>query len=83
MTENGQVDCTRLVELLADYLAGELTRDEAELLEWHLDGCQPCVAFVNTYRGTIRVAKKLAAAEMPAELKQRLVAFLKSSSRAT
>jgi hypothetical protein len=81
MTDNGEVDCSVLVELLADYLAGELSRDQAELLEWHLEGCQPCVAFVNTYRGTIRVARTLAGVEMPVELKQRLVTFLKSSSR--
>jgi anti-sigma factor RsiW len=79
MTDDGQVDCSELVELLADYLAGELPKDRAELLEWHLEGCRPCVAFVNTYRGTIRVARKLAEVEMPAELKQRLVTFLKSS----
>jgi len=82
MTNNGEVDCRELVELLADYLAGELPRDQAELLEWHLEGCRPCVAFVNTYRGTIRVAQTLAGVEMPVELKQRLVSFLKSSSRA-
>ena len=80
MSDEGQLNCTRLVELLADYLEGELTQSQAQLLEWHLEGCAPCVAFVNTYRGTIQVAKKLSAVEMPDELKRRLVAFLKSTA---
>jgi anti-sigma factor RsiW len=72
-------DCTRVAQLLGDYLDGTLPRDEAELLEWHLDGCRPCIAFVNTYKGTVNAAKKLRDVEMPPELKKRLLAFLKQS----
>jgi hypothetical protein len=67
------------VDLLADYLEGTLPRDQAELLEWHLEGCAPCVAFVNTYRGTVDVAKRLRETTLPPELKQKLIAFLKRS----
>ena len=52
-----QIGCSECVELLADYIDGTLPRDQTELLEWHLDGCQPCVAFVNTYRGTVDAAR--------------------------
>jgi len=44
------------------------------LLEWHIEGCGPCVAFLNTYRGAINAATKLKEVEIPAELKQRLLA---------
>src|SRR5439155_1438923 len=49
-----------------------------ELLEWHIEGCAPCVAFVNTYRGTINAARKLRDVEIPPELKNRLLAVLRS-----
>ena len=76
---SGDVDfeCRQIAELLGDYLEGSLPRHQAELLEWHIEGCRPCVAFVNTYKGTINAAKKLQEVEIPSELKSRLIAFLK------
>lgn len=73
------VGCRDCVELLADYVDGSLPRAQAELLEWHLEGCAPCVAFVNTYRGTVDAARRLREREitLPPELRQRLIAFLK------
>jgi len=74
-----EVECRRLAELLADYLDGTLPRRLAELIEWHVDGCAPCVAFINTYRGTVRATRRLTAAEMPPELKRRLLAVLRAA----
>ena len=73
------MECTQIAQLLGDYLDGTLPRDQVKLLEWHLEGCRPCIAFVNTYKGTVNAAKKLAEVEIPPELKKRLVAFLKQS----
>jgi anti-sigma factor RsiW len=64
--------------MLGDYLEGTLPRDTRELIEWHIEGCAPCVAFVNTYRGTIDAAKKLREVEIPGELKKRLLAVLRT-----
>jgi hypothetical protein len=76
-TGSSDVGCREIAELLADYLEGALPRRTAELLEWHIDGCGPCVAFVNTYRGTVDATRHLRDAEIPAELKNRLRAFLR------
>jgi hypothetical protein len=79
-----RVECRQIVDLLADYLEGTLPRHLAELLEWHVDGCAPCVAFLNTYRGTIRAARTvLREVEIPPELKQRLLAVLKAGGPGT
>jgi anti-sigma factor RsiW len=69
------------MDLLADYVDGALPREQAELLEWHLEGCPPCVAFVNTYKGTVDAARRLRATAMPPELRERLLAFLERSDR--
>jgi len=66
-----------IVDLLADYLDGGLPPDTARALETHLEGCAPCVAFVNTYRGTINAARKLSEVEIPPELRDRLLSFLR------
>jgi len=73
-----EIECRQIAELLADYLDGSLPRRTAELLEWHIDGCAPCVAFLNTYRGTIRATRTLRNVEIPAELKQRMLTFLRA-----
>ena len=41
------------MDLLADYVDGALPPSQAELLEWHIEGCGPCVAFVNTDRKSV------------------------------
>jgi anti-sigma factor RsiW len=73
------VECRQIAELLGEYLDGTLPRRTRELLEWHIDGCPPCVAFVNTYRGTVDAATKLRDVEIPPELKQRLISVLRQS----
>ena len=57
------------------------TERTTELLEWHIDGCAPCVAFVNTYRGTVNAMRALRDVEIPSELKNRLLAVLRESGR--
>lgn len=72
------LECRQIAELLGDYFDGSLPRRLSELLEWHIDGCGPCVAFLSTYRTTIRVTRRLPDAPMPAELKKRLVEVLRA-----
>lgn len=69
--------CDECVELLVDYLADELPAERARALEIHLDLCPSCVAFVNTYRGTVNVARTLQTEDIPPELTQRLLEFLR------
>jgi len=72
-----ELECRQIAELLGDYLDGTLPSHVRELLEFHIDGCAPCVAFVNTYRGTIAATRTLPEAPMPIELKKRLLRVLK------
>ncbi len=79
--ESSDLQCRECVDLLADYVDGTLPREQAELLDWHLDGCAPCVAFVNTYKGTVDAARRLRETRIPAELHRKLIDFLKRSPR--
>ena len=72
------LECRRIAELLGDYFDGSLPRETRELIDFHIDGCPPCVAFLNTYKGTMDAARKLPDVPIPPELKNRLLAVLKS-----
>ena len=69
--------CQDMVGLLADYLDDSLDPATARGLQAHLEGCTPCVAFVNTYKGTVKAARQLKEADIPPELKDRLLSFLR------
>lgn len=68
--------CQDCVDLLADYLDGELPTDRASALEKHLSLCMPCITFVRTYKATSHVCRKKLAREMPDELVSTLQQFL-------
>lgn len=69
--------CRDIVDLLGDYLDGDLDPATAEALKAHLADCPECTAFVNTYRGTVRVARQLKEEDLPPPLRERLLTFLR------
>lgn len=69
--------CREIIALLADYLDGSLDPATHRSLQAHLEGCAPCVAFVNTYKGAVKAARELKEADIPPELKERLLSFLR------
>jgi anti-sigma factor RsiW len=77
------IECRQIAELLGDYLEGTLPSHTRELIEFHIDGCPPCVAFVNTYRGTIVATRTLPDTPMPADLKKRLLKVLREQRSQT
>jgi predicted anti-sigma-YlaC factor YlaD len=68
--------CQDAIALLGDYLELALGAETIADLERHLGECAPCVAYLNTFRATRRVAAEAARVEMPEEMKERLRSFL-------
>ena len=69
--------CHQVQQLLVDYIDGELSPDLTRDLETHLKDCIPCHDFINTYRATIKITRKVEPAEMPQELKDKLKSFIR------
>jgi anti-sigma factor RsiW len=66
------VNCRQLAELLIDFVSGDCC-DEVKLhIEQHLNRCPPCVVYVETYRMTITLTRKLPPMPMPRQLADRL-----------
>ena len=69
-------ECREMVDLLVDYLDGELGSGTTRDLEKHLKGCDNCLAFLNTYRKAVSLSQKLEYGDIPTELQKRLRDFL-------
>jgi anti-sigma factor RsiW len=70
--------CKDSINLLLDFLDGELTPEDTQHLREHLQGCSPCVDFLRTYRATPGLCKKALAQRMPQEMSSKLTEFLRS-----
>jgi|YNPNPStandDraft_1061719.scaffolds.fasta_scaffold00937_5 anti-sigma factor RsiW len=68
--------CRAIVEVLCDYIEGELPPEEERELDSHMADCPPCLSFLKTYRKTTEICRSLSPEEIPAELKERLKRFL-------
>jgi anti-sigma factor RsiW len=69
----GRVTCEQATALLLDYVSGTLDPATTLILERHLARCDDCVAFLQTYKETIRVTRTLGYEDMPEELQNRLL----------
>lgn len=70
--------CRDITNLLLDYLEGALDPSVRQQLDTHLADCPGCVAFINTYRHTINLARGLRCEDIPAELQRKLGSFLRA-----
>jgi anti-sigma factor (TIGR02949 family) len=75
--------CKDSVDLLLEYLEGEMPEEQAKRLEEHLGDCPPCVDFLRTYRATPTLCKRALRQQMPEELSQRLTDFLRQKCKKT
>lgn len=69
--------CKDSIELLLEYLDGELAPDVHQRLESHLGGCPPCEEFLRSYRATPSLCRKALAREVPEEVASKLSDFLR------
>jgi anti-sigma factor RsiW len=78
MAESTNIDltCQQVTALLIDYVTDELDPAITQALQEHLRHCRDCVAFLRTYTETIRATRSLRYEDVPAEMVDRLQAFL-------
>lgn len=73
--------CREITNLLLDYMAGELDPETVAAFEAHLRLCPDCVAFLNTYKKTVRAIRSLRYKSIPAELERRVRRFLRERTQ--
>ena len=75
-TGRERMTCQEAIALLVDYIESTLSQEEVTELDRHLAGCEPCRAYLNTYKRTRTLAAEAGRVAMPEEMKQRVRQFL-------
>lgn len=73
-----KLSCREIFENLSAYIDAELDSDFCDEIEEHLEGCNPCVSFLETLKKTAELYRGLKAeGRMPNEVRTRLHDFLR------
>jgi hypothetical protein len=75
------MNCREIVELLCEFLEGELSEEQCRHIQQHLDTCPPCVVYIKTYQVTIRLGRTLPREPIPRSLEEKLQEMLKQVQR--
>ena len=59
-----RLTCEQVIAFVAEYLDGQLDVETLAAFEYHLERCRSCVAYLATYRETIRIARAAKTAPM-------------------
>ena len=70
--------CRDVGQLLYEYVEKRLEPPVIQQLEQHLADCPGCLAFINTYKQTMRLSSELRCRDIPPELQQKLRSFIKT-----
>ncbi|MGB9689174.1 anti-sigma factor family protein [Thermogutta sp.] len=74
--------CQDLLAALNAYIDGEIDPQLCEVLQRHLQGCNPCRVVVDTLRQTVTLYKGEEPYELPPELHERLHNYLRQKWQA-
>jgi len=77
-----RIECAELFARLSEYLDEELPPDLCDRITDHINGCPPCVDFVESLRSSIGLCRGLdggAAEPLPPAIKQELLSLYRRS----
>ena len=78
MSTSEDMACRELVELITDYLDGELPEHDRVRLEDHLAKCDGCASYLEQMRATIELTGVLTEDQIPAEGKRELLGVFRT-----
>ena len=68
--------CQQATALLAEYVNDTLAPETLRAFQKHVHDCADCLAYLQTYRATLRALGTLRYEDIPALLQDRLLSFL-------
>lgn len=77
-SSDDDLTCQQAIALLVEYVTDALAPETLRAFQEHLRACEDCLAYLNTYRATIRATRTLRYEDVPAALQDRLLSFLRT-----
>lgn len=68
--------CHELIDQLLEYLDGDLVEEQHTQATVHLDGCENCRFYLESYTHTTRVVRNLRCRPLPTSVEEKLRAVL-------
>ena len=72
--------CKRIFRMLSDYLNADLPVKNCRELDRHLEGCAPCIAYLESLKTTVEACRRYRVRRVPAPTKKVREALLKLRS---
>jgi putative zinc finger protein len=73
--------CREVMELVFDFVADDLAPEKHDHMEQHIHRCPPCLAYCNSYRITILLARQLPCSPPPPDVAERLRTALEAARK--
>ena len=73
--------CKEITDLIFGYLSDTLSRSVKRDFQRHLRVCPDCVNFLNTYKKTVATSRSLRFEEIPANVRENILDFLRKRTR--
>ncbi|HWJ50453.1 MAG TPA: zf-HC2 domain-containing protein [Solirubrobacteraceae bacterium] len=70
--------CQEMVELITDYIEGELSRSQRRRFEAHLAACEHCSEYLEQMRATIRATGLLRVEDLTPQMREDFGALYRS-----
>jgi anti-sigma factor RsiW len=78
MADGTAISCQEVVEVITDYLEGKLSPEDVAIFEAHLAICDGCQWYLDQMRITIAAVGRIEDDEVPAELRDPVLAAFRS-----
>lgn len=66
------MDCSRYVDLMTEYMEGDLSPPDQQLWEKHFAGCSHCKDFFHSFESSLELVNYIKTQGCPLPVKQRL-----------
>jgi anti-sigma factor RsiW len=77
-SSDDDLTCQQVIALLGEYITDALAPETVRAFQEHLRACEDCLAYLNTYRATIRATHTLRYEAISTALQDRLLSFLRT-----
>ena len=74
--KHSAINCKHCVDLLVDYLEGQLPPEHEKALDDHFMACPPCLDFLDQYRGASTMCRRALEQQIPDVMANKLDEFL-------